>query len=54
MDARDGMRMGHKKVMDSLLQDGLWDPYGDMHMGNCAEVLARKKTTAVKSKIILQ
>jgi len=40
MDARDGMRLGHKKVVDSIIGDGLWDPYGDMHMGNCAEVLA--------------
>ena len=42
MDARDGMRMGHKKVLDSLIQDGLWDPYDDMHMGSCAEVLAKE------------
>ncbi|MDP6569798.1 MAG: thiolase family protein [Candidatus Marinimicrobia bacterium] len=41
-DARNGMRMGHKKTMDSLILDGLWDPYGDQHMGNCAEVLARE------------
>ena len=43
MEARDGMRMGHKKAVDSLLQDGLWDPYGDMHMGNCAEILAKEE-----------
>ena len=43
MDARDGMRLGHKKVVDSLIRDGLWDPYGDMHMGNCAEVLAKEE-----------
>jgi len=43
MDARDGMRLGHKKVIDSLIRDGLWDPYGDMHMGNCAEVLAKEE-----------
>ena len=42
MDARDGMRLGHKKVVDSLIRDGLWDPYGDIHMGNCAEVLAKE------------
>ena len=42
MDAREGMHMGHKKVVDSLIQDGLWDPYGGMHMGNCAEVLAKE------------
>jgi len=43
MDARDGMRLGHKKVLDSIIGDGLWDPYGDMHMGNCAEVLAKEE-----------
>jgi len=42
MDARSGMRMGHKKVIDALIHDGLWDPYGNMHMGNCAEVLANE------------
>jgi len=43
MDARDGMRLGHKKVVDAIIGDGLWDPYGDMHMGNCAEVLAKEE-----------
>jgi len=43
MDSREGMHMGHKKVVDSLIGDGLWDPYGDMHMGNCAEVLAKEE-----------
>lgn len=40
--ARSGLRMGHKQVMDSMILDGLWDPYGDKHMGNCAELCARK------------
>ena len=43
LDARDGMHMGHKKAIDALIHDGLWDPYGDMHMGNCAEVLAKEE-----------
>ena len=43
MDARGGMRLGHKKVVDSIIGDGLWDPHGDMHMGNCAEVLAKEE-----------
>jgi len=43
MDARDGMRLGHKKVLDAIIQDGLWDPYGDIHMGNCAETLAKEE-----------
>ena len=43
MDARTGMRMGHNKAVDALIHDGLWDPYGDMHMGSCAEVLAKEE-----------
>ena len=42
-DSRDGMRLGHKKVLDSIIQDGLWDPYGNIHMGNCAETLAKEE-----------
>jgi acetyl-CoA C-acetyltransferase len=40
--ARDGMRLGHGEVTDSMIIDGLWDPYGDKHMGNCAELCAAK------------
>ncbi|MGA7615480.1 MAG: acetyl-CoA C-acyltransferase [Thermoanaerobaculia bacterium] len=35
--ARSGYRMGNDKVVDLMIHDGLWDPYGDKHMGNCAE-----------------
>ncbi len=38
--ARDGLRLGHGKFIDSMIQDGLWDPYGDLHMGSCAESCA--------------
>ena len=40
--ARDGLRLGHGKLLDSMILDGLWDPYGDVHMGNCAETCAQK------------
>jgi acetyl-CoA C-acetyltransferase len=40
--ARAGMRLGHAPLVDSLIQDGLWDPYGDTHMGNCAELCVKK------------
>ena len=40
--AREGFRLGHQQIVDSLIRDGLWDPYGDMHMGSCAEQCARK------------
>lgn len=41
--ARDGMRMGHGKIEDSMILDGLWDPYNDQHMGNCGELCARER-----------
>ena len=39
---RDGLRLGHGKLLDSMVSDGLWDPYGDKHMGNCAETCVRE------------
>jgi len=40
--ARAGLRMGHGKVVDSMIHDGLWDPYKDMHMGNAGELCAKE------------
>jgi acetyl-CoA C-acetyltransferase len=40
--ARDGFRLGHQQVVDSLITDGLWDPYHNLHMGSCAEQCAAK------------
>lgn len=40
--SREGYRMGEVRVTDSMIKDGLWDPYGNKHMGNCAELCARK------------
>lgn len=37
---REGLRLGHGKLLDSMVHDGLWDPYSDVHMGNCAEICA--------------
>jgi acetyl-CoA C-acetyltransferase len=37
---RTGYRLGHGEVQDSMILDGLWDPYRDCHMGSCAELLA--------------
>ena len=39
---RDGLRLGHGQLVDSMVHDGLWDPYKDFHMGNCAEICAEK------------
>jgi acetyl-CoA C-acetyltransferase len=35
--ARAGQRLGHGQFLDSMILDGLWDPYGDFHMGEAAE-----------------
>ncbi|MDQ6800613.1 MAG: acetyl-CoA C-acyltransferase [Acidobacteriota bacterium] len=40
--ARTGYRMGNAKIVDVLVHDGLWDPYGDKHMGSCAEMCVSK------------
>jgi acetyl-CoA C-acetyltransferase len=40
--ARGGYRMGNGKMIDLMIHDGLWDPYGDKHMGNCAEACVQK------------
>ncbi|HSP32990.1 MAG TPA: thiolase family protein [Thermoanaerobaculia bacterium] len=42
--ARTGLRMGNGKLLDLMIHDGLWDPYGDKHMGTCAEACASKYT----------
>ncbi len=36
-DERWGARMGDKKVIDTMIKDGLWDAYNDYHMGTTAE-----------------
>ena len=41
-NARGGYRMGHGELVDTMIHDGLWDPYGDMHMGNCGDTVAKK------------
>jgi acetyl-CoA C-acetyltransferase len=41
--ARDGYRLGHGELVDSLVADGLWDVYNDFHMGNTAELVCREK-----------
>lgn len=40
--ARTGLRMRHGKVVDSMIEDGLWDAFNDIHMGITAENLAEK------------
>src|SRR6266496_1127952 len=42
MKARNGYRMGNDKIIDGMIHDGLWDPYGNKHMGVLAEECARE------------
>ncbi|KRW68707.1 acetyl-CoA C-acetyltransferase [Stutzerimonas nitrititolerans] len=40
--ARTGLRMGHGKIVDTMIQDGLWDAFNDYHMGITAENVVEK------------
>lgn len=40
--ARSGYRYGDAKLLDSILKDGLIDPYDGVHMGDCGELCARE------------
>ena len=40
--SRQGVMFGDSKIIDSILKDGLWDPYNECAMGNCGEVLSKE------------
>jgi acetyl-CoA C-acetyltransferase len=40
--ARSGYRMGNGTLVDSMIHDGLWDPYDQVHMGTCGDAVAAK------------
>jgi len=40
--ARTGYRLGNAQIIDSMINDGLWDKYNDFHMGMTAELVAEK------------
>jgi acetyl-CoA C-acetyltransferase len=40
--AREGYRLGHGTLLDSMIHDGLWDAYEHYHMGNTGEIVAEK------------
>lgn len=42
LKARTGYKMGHNTIYDSMILDGLWDVYNNIHMGSCAENCARE------------
>jgi len=40
--ARSGYRLGNGEIVDSLIRDGLWDVYNNVHMGTCGDRCAEK------------
>ena len=42
MGQRRGVKMGNSTLVDSMIHDGLWDVYNDMHMGNTGEVVSEE------------
>jgi acetyl-CoA C-acetyltransferase len=40
--ARVGYRMGNGEIVDTMIHDGLWDPYSNVHMGNCGDKVAER------------
>jgi acetyl-CoA C-acetyltransferase len=41
-NSRAGYRMGNITATDSMVKDGLWDPYSNFHMGNAAEICVKE------------
>jgi acetyl-CoA C-acetyltransferase len=41
-NSRTGYRMGPATIVDSMVKDGLWDPYNNFHMGNAAEMCVKE------------
>jgi len=44
MGQRNGAKMGNSTLVDSMIHDGLWDVYNDVHMGNTGETVARESS----------
>src|SRR6202041_2969463 len=40
--ARTGFRLGNQEIIDSMINDGLWDVFGNYHMGGTGELVAEK------------
>ena len=42
--SRTGFRMGDTSLVDSMITDGLWDPYNNFHMGVAAELCVKENS----------
>lgn len=40
--SRTGYRMGNVTIEDTMIKDGLWDPYNNWHMGTSAELCVKE------------
>lgn len=43
-NSRSGFRMGNAQLTDSMVNDGLWDPYNNWHMGTAAELCVKENS----------
>ena len=43
-NSRNGFRMGGAQLIDSMVNDGLWDPYNNFHMGMAAELCVKENS----------
>ena len=50
LNSRKGLNFGDGKLKDAILNDGLWDPYNNMAMGGCAEVLNKEENISRKDQ----
>src|SRR4051812_2467624 len=48
--SRDGLRMGDGKLIDTMINDGLWDVFNNYHMGVTAENVAKKYNVTRKDQ----
>lgn len=49
-NARGGYRLGDGKIIDTMVNDGLWDIYTNQHMGSCAELCAKTNNVSRKEQ----
>ena len=52
LDARWGARMGDKKLVDTMIKDGLWDAYNNYHMGTTAEISTTSGVSPARSRTL--
>ena len=48
--SRQGVKFGHNQLIDSIITDGLWDPYNNKLMGNCGEILSKENNYTKKDQ----